>query len=373
MKKSTPWWMEKRIERPSEEYRRRVKAHWDAIAKPLDGMGIFEELIAQIGAIQGSDWPKLSGRSVLVFCADNGIVAEGVSQSGQEVTKAVAESLARGGSSVCRMAKNIGAAVIPIDIGIACRAEELPREVLGHKVRQGTADFLKEPAMTREELLEAIEVGIHCVKERKQAGDAVLALGEMGIGNTTTSAAVAAAMLGCSVEHVTGRGAGLSDDGMKRKQEVIKEALQKYGWSSENLEDGRMKTYDSTLRILQCVGGLDIAGLVGACIGGALYHVPIVLDGVISCVAALAAERIQPGVKEYLIPSHLSREPAAELVYCELGIRPIIDASMALGEGTGAAMMLGMLDMAMTVYEESSDFKTIAVEQYTRFENESMR
>ena len=342
-----------KIEEPNETARRQVKKHWDALAKPLDGMGNFETITAQIGAIQGTEQIDIRKKAVLIFCADNGIVEEGVSQTGQEVTAAVAKSMARKGSSVCKMAESIGAETIPVDIGI-CGKECIPG-VLDRKVRSGTRNFLKEPAMTEEETVRAVAAGIELVLDCKKQGYRILATGEMGIGNTTTSSAVTAALLQCEAEDVTGRGAGLTDQGLLRKQQAIRRALEKYDlWHAD------------AFTVLRTVGGLDIAGLTGMCIGGAMWHVPVVLDGVISMAAALAAERLLPGVREYLIPSHLGKEPAAAKLAEALQISPVIHAGMALGEGTGAVMMFPLLDMTLSIYGQSATFSDISVEQYKR-------
>lgn len=342
-----------KIEEPNETARRQVKKHWDALAKPLDGMGNFETITAQIGAIQGTEQIDIRKKAVLIFCADNGIVEEGVSQTGQEVTAAVAKSMARKGSSVCKMAESIGAETIPVDIGI-CGKESIPG-VLDRKVRSGTRNFLKEPAMTEEETVRAVAAGVELVRDCKKQGYRILATGEMGIGNTTTSSAVTAALLQCEAEEVTGRGAGLTDQGLLRKQQAIRRALEKYDlWHVD------------AFTVLRTVGGLDIAGLTGMCIGGAMWHVPVVLDGVISMAAALAAERLLPGVREYLIPSHLGKEPAAAKLAEALQLSPVIHAGMALGEGTGAVMMFPLLDMTLNIYGQSATFSDISVEQYKR-------
>jgi len=342
-----------RIENPDEAVRKQVCKNWDSIAKPLDGLGRFETLIARIGAITGTDHVDISKKAVVILCADNGIVEEGVSQSGQEVTAAVARSMGQGQSSVGQMAKAVGADTIPVDIGI--HSEEQIPGVLSKKVRCGTRNFRKEPAMTEAEVLHAIAVGMELVHECKENGYQILATGEMGIGNTTTSSAAAAALLKCSADQVTGRGAGLNDMGFAKKQKVIEDAIQNY------------ELYEAdAFTILQTVGGLDLAGLVGVCIGGARDHIPIVLDGFISMVAALLAERLVPGTKEYYIPSHIGKEPAIRLLAEELQLEPIIDGNMALGEGTGAVMMFALLDVALRVYQARTTFKEIEIEQYER-------
>lgn len=345
---------ELKIENPSEEIFRQVKAEWDKMAKPLDSMGRFEELTAQIGAILGTKDFDIDKKAVVVMCADNGIVKEGISQSGQEVTAAVSISMGKNQSSVGKLASHIGADVIPVDIGI--NSGEKIDGLISKKIAMGTKDFLEGPAMTEEETLAAIETGIDMAAYCKEKGYKIIATGEMGIGNTTTSSAVAAALTGCAVEDVTGWGAGLSDEGLKQKIQVIKEALLKYKFTKKE-----------AFCILSTVGGLDIAGIAGLFIGGAVYHIPVVLDGIISAVSALVAERLKPGVRKYMIPSHKSREPAAEIIFNELGLIPVIDASMALGEGTGAVMMFGLLDMAMALYSKKTTFSDIKIEQYERF------
>lgn len=371
-----------KIDRPDEEIRRKVLANWDRVAKPLNGMGRFEDLTAQIGAVLRTEKIDIAKKAVIIMCADNGIVAEGVSQSGQEVTLAVVKNMTNKQSSVGRMAETVRADTIPVDIGINCQ-EKIPG-VLDKKIRCGTRNFNKEPAMTREETLKAIFTGIELVFDCKEKGYGILATGEMGIGNTTTSSAVAAALLGCDAEEVTGRGAGLSDEGLICKLRVIAEALTRYhlrdkeeGGKIETqrrsertaaqrgvgVEDARMRA----LHVLETVGGLDIAGLVGVCMGGALFRVPIVLDGVISMVAALLAERMLPGTRDYFIPSHKGKEPAAEKIAKELKLHPVIDGEMALGEGTGAVMMFALLDLALAVYQEGASFSDIRVEQYRRY------
>lgn len=341
------------VEAPDEEVCREIKKNWDSVAKPLDSLGRFEELTARIGAVLGTEDIDISKKAILIMCADNGIVEEGISQSGQEVTLAVVKQMAGGTSSVGRMASVIGADTIPVDIGINCQ-EELPG-VLDRKIRCGTRNFANEPAMTEEETVCAIFTGINLVSECKQKGYQILATGEMGIGNTTTSSAVAASLLGCDVSLVTGRGAGLSDEKLYHKRQVIETAIERYGLRKAD-----------PLTVLKTVGGLDIAGLAGICIGGAVYHIPIVLDGVISMTAALLAERIVPGCVQYLIPSHKGKEPAVERVSDELGLTPVIDGRMALGEGTGAVMMLSLLEMSLHLYREKTTFSDMQITPYKR-------
>lgn len=338
-----------------ETAQNRAQARLDAIAKPLDGLGQFEKLIVQIAGITGNDNVRINKRAILAMCADNGIVAEGVTQTSSDVTAIVAVNMATGRSSVNRMAAVGGTDVFATDIGICTDVE--CESLRKRKVRRGTADFLKEPAMSEAEVLQAVGEGIAWVKECREQGYQILGTGEMGIGNTTTSTAVGCALLGLSPEEVTGRGAGLDNAGLIRKKKVIAQAIQLYDLYRQD-----------ALTVLQTVGGLDIAGLAGIFIGGALYHVPVVLDGMITAVAALTAERLVPGVREYMIASHLSREPITHRIMEELELHPVIQADLALGEGTGAAMLFPLLDMALTVYQLNDSFEEMQIDAYERYQ-----
>ena len=326
---------------------------WDAVAKPLGSLGELEKLVTRICGICGTDDPDLSRKAVLVFCADNGVVAEGVSQSPQAVTATVARSLARGTSSVCAMAKVAGADVLPVDVGMAERVNE--QGLLDRCVRRGTDNLAEGLAMTRAEAERAILIGAELVRTLKEQGYGLLAVGEMGIGNTTTSAAVVAALLGLPPEQVTGRGAGLSDDGLVRKQYAIRRGLE---MNHPDPED--------PLEVLSSVGGLDIAAMLGVYLGGAVYRVSVVMDGYISAAAALCAVRLCPSLKDYLLPSHQSAEPAAALVMRALGLHPVLRAGLRLGEGTGAVALMPLLDMALAVYRSAGTFDDIGMEAYQK-------
>lgn len=327
------------------------RSRWNAVAKPLHSLGLFEDVIVQIAGIQQSADVDISQRAVLVMCADNGVVKQGVTQTGQEVTAIVTENFARGETSVCRMARLAHARIVPVDVGVA-REVDIP--AIGRRnIRRGTADMTQGPAMTRKEASGAVDVGIEMVRLMKEQGMRLVATGEMGIGNTTTSSAVTAVLTDRQVEEVTGRGAGLSDEGLLRKYYAIQRAIQ------VNMPD----TSDA-LDVLSKVGGLDIAGLAGVCIGGALYHVPVVLDGFISLAAALVAVRLCPNCAPYLLASHISKEPATHILMEELKLKPLICAQMCLGEGTGAVASLPLLDMALAVYAEMATFSDISVEAY---------
>lgn len=332
----------------------KIKLNWDHIAKPLNGLGDFEEITCRIGAITHDPQIDISKRAVVMMCADNGVVEEGISQSDSSVTSAVTSLMGQGLSSVCKMAKTAKVDTIPVDIGVS--ENRLFEGVYDYKVTCGTKNFLREQAMSETETESAISVGIELVKKLKADGYKMIATGEMGIGNTTTSAAVIAAILQLEPGIIAGRGAGLSDKGLDIKIQVIQTAIDKYGLRSATAFD-----------VLRHVGGLDIAGLCGVFIGGAMYEIPIVIDGLISAAAALVAEKLVPGVKEYMIASHLGKELGMKYVLDFLGLTNVISAGLALGEGTGAIMLFPLLDMALSLYSGGVLFSETEVEQYERF------
>lgn len=345
------------IKPPDQSAMTACQKHWDQIAKPLHGLGIMEDLIKQIAGIQASEHVMLEKKAVIVMCADNGVVAEGVTQTDSHVTAVVTENFARGIASVNRMAAVAGADVIPVDIGVA---EELTEPgVLIQKIRPGTGNIAKEPAMSEADAIKGILTGIQMVKMCKENGYHLLATGEMGIGNTTTSSAMASVLLQLPPSSVTGKGAGLSPSGIQRKIQVIEQAIARR-------EAGR----NDPLAVLADLGGFDIAGLTGVFLGGALYRIPIVIDGVISSVAALTAMRLCPESRHYMLASHMSQEPAGARIMQELGLHPVIYGNLALGEGTGAVMLFPLLAMAHEVYMENSTFEYIQIAAYEHFEEE---
>ena len=326
-------------------------AKFDEVAKPLGSLGKLEKLLARIAAVSRTTDIDIGRKAVAVFCADNGVVRRGVAQGGQEITTAVAGMLGIGKASVCVMAKSCGAEVFNIDIGMADTVNGL-RDC---KLMHGTDDMTEGPAMNRETAEKAVIIGIEMVKELMDKGYGLIATGEAGTGNTTTSSAVCAVLLGRSVREVTGRGAGLSYEGLNRKLAAIEQAI---SVNHPNPSD--------PMEVLYKLGGLDIAAMTGVFLGGALYKIPIVMDGFISGAAALIAVRLCPDVKGYILPSHGSDEPGARFVLDELGFFPIIQAGMRLGEGTGAVALFPLLDMALSVYRDAATFADIQVEQYKR-------
>lgn len=332
----------------NEAAARRAKAHWDNCAKPLGSLGLLEEMVIRIAALKETEKICLPKKTLAVFCADNGIVQQGVSQSGSEVTAHVTDNLAAGRTSACRMARVAGCRVVPVDMGVLDYPST--KGVLSRRVRNGTEDITQHPAMTREEALKAIETGISLAKELDAD---LLATGEMGIGNTTTASAVAAALLGVSPKEVTGRGAGLSDAGLTKKQAAIETALSLHRPDPKDPID-----------VLCKVGGLDLAAMCGMFLGGAAYRVPVLADGFISNVAALCAIQLCPNAKKAIFASHLSAEPAAKMLEEHLTLHPILQAGMRLGEGTGAVAIMPLLDMALAVYNESYTFEECGIDAY---------
>ena len=357
----------------SQSHRQLAKKHWDSIAKPLDSLGEFEKIFQKLSAIYESEIPDISNKCITVMCADNGIVKEGISQSDKDVTLAVAKSMALGTSSIAVLSKAAGSKMTVFDMGIDSFDTEIySLGVINHKLMHGTNNFIKEKAMPLDITLRALLTGISIVRELKDNKTTIIGTGEMGIGNTTTSSALSAAILNLPVEDVTGRGAGLDDVKLKKKVDIIKGSIEKYGFRDKLFLDS-IKSEDKSVRslavldLLSSLGGLDIATLTGIFIGGSIYKLPIVIDGVISEVAALFAYFINPLCKEYMIASHLSREPVASIIFDILDLRPVIDASLALGEGSGCAMLFPLLDMVLEIYTKNASFSDIKIEEYKRF------
>ncbi len=341
-----------------------AKKRWDAIAKPIDGLGILEEMIGKIAGITGNIDVNLKKKCVLVFCADNGIVEEGVTQTDSSVTAIVAANMANGTASINRMAKIANADVKVIDVGV--KDEIKSNKIISCAVRKGTRNFLKESAMTKEEVLQAITTGMEMVHQCKEEGYRIIATGEMGIGNTTTSTALISAYLGLNPELVTGKGAGLSNMGLEKKRSVIKRALKQYGLLGRKIENK-----EESFQVLCKVGGLDIAAMAGVFLGGMKYRIPVVIDGVISAAAALTAYRLCPTVLDVMIASHSSKEVAAQAVMKELHLKPILYGNFALGEGTGAVLLFPMMDMALEVYNENATFEQTKIAAYEKFEGDT--
>ena len=315
-----------------------AQARWNAVAKPLGALGTLEDIVVQIAGLTGDPHVDISRRCVVVLCADNGVVRQGVTQVDSSVTRVVARNVAEGISSVCRMCAPVGIDCLAVDMGMN---EPIQHDgIINRRIGAGTGDITCGPAMTRSQARDAIKAGIDLVGELSAQGYRLIATGEMGIGNTTTSAAVACAFTGRAPRDLVGRGAGLSDAGLVRKVAAVEQALRVNDPDPNDPVD-----------VLAKLGGFDIAGMCGLCLGGAVHRVPIVLDGVASIVAGYAALRLRPDCASALVASHRPAEPAAWSLLDELTLKPIIDAGMRLGEGTGAACLIPLIDMACSLYE----------------------
>lgn len=324
---------------------------WNGIAKPLGCLGELEKAVIKISGLVGNHRHAIANRVVLVMCADNGVVGRGVTQTGSEVTAVLARNLVNGEISVCKMAEVAGARVVPVDMGV--NTDLRLDGLLNRRIAAGTGDIAAGPAMSRNQAIQAIGVGMDLVGEMRRQGCDIILTGEVGIGNTTTSSAVASVLLRQEPAIVTGRGAGLSSEGLRNKIAVIEQAI-------------RVNRPDPAdpLDVLAKVGGFDIAGLVGVFLGGAYHRVPVLVDGLISSVAALVAQRLRPESADAMLASHVSAEPACRMLLDALGLSPLICAGMCLGEGSGAVAALPLLDMAYAVYNGMPTFEDIAIERY---------
>ncbi len=325
-----------------------AQKRWNSVAKPLHSLGKMEDHIIRIAGMTRTADVAIDKRALIVMCADNGVVEEGITQTGQEVTAIVSENFLTGDTSAAIMCKRANVDLFAIDIGMA-RDTKVPN----YKIAYGTKNFAKEPAMTRDEAIKAIMTGIELVGEKKAEGYQIFATGEMGIGNTTTSSAIASILLDQLVEVMTGRGAGLTSAGLNRKIEVIKHAIELHQPDKEDAID-----------VLAKVGGFDLAGLAGVFIGGAYYRVPVLIDGFISAAAALAAVKMCPTVRDYMIATHVSKEPGTRMILETLGLEASLTCDMCLGEGTGAISFLPILDLSLDVYNEMSTFSDINIDDY---------
>ena len=317
----------------AEEYQARL-------AKPPGSLGRLEEISIQLAGITGRVHNALNKKQLLVFAADNGVVAEGVSSAPQSVTKQQTINLMRGKTGAAVLAKHFGCSLTVCDVGV--NADIYESTVLNRKIAYGTQNICTGPAMTREQTLQAILTGA----EIARTVDAdVIGVGEMGIGNTTTSSAVLAVLLGADVEAVTGRGGGITEESFRKKKAVIRTAIE------VNRPDR-----DDVVGVLSKVGGFDLAAMCGAFLGAAAARRPAVIDGLISAAAALCAVRLCPNVRSYLVPSHASFEIGYRLAMETMDLRPLFDLGMRLGEGSGCPLAFQVLDAACAVINDMATF-----------------
>lgn len=334
------------IREPDSALAERVAQHLDNLTKPPGSLGRLERLAIELALSQGEALPRVSPPGVLVFAADHGVAAEGVSAFPQAVTAQMVANFAAGGAAINAFARQHGARLEVIDVGVA---GELPAEVrsavVNARVRPGTRNLAVEDAMTRDEAEAAIAVGIQAAERAVAAGCRCLIVGEMGIANTTASSALLAALCQVPLDAVVGPGTGIDAARLAHKREVIARAL-----------DGRRVDADDPLGALAALGGLEIAAMVGAYLGGAARRVPLLVDGLIATVAALVACRLCPALRPYLIFGHRSREPGHEIALADLDAWPLLDLELRLGEGSGAALAFPLLESACRLLAEMATF-----------------
>lgn len=325
------------------------------LTKPLGSLGRLEDIVKQIVGITGEVFPRVDKKMVVIMCADNGVLDEGVSSCPKSVTATVTRNFLKGFTGINVLTGHAGAGICVVDVGID---DDMECEgILNRKIRRGTWNIVKSPAMTRDEAVSTIEAGIDIVRELKEQGINLLGTGEMGIGNTTTSSAITAVLTGDPLEELVGRGAGLTREGLDNKINVVKRSI-----------DFNKPDQDDPLDVLAKLGGFDIAGLVGCFIGAAAYRMPILIDGFISAAAALVAVRMNSGIKDYILPSHGSAEPGSKAIMRAIGLEPYLNLGMRLGEGTGAALAFHIIDAAFAAYTRMGTFGDAEIEQYVPLE-----
>ena len=333
----------KAVSAPDREAMKAARERQARLAKPPGSLGRLEDLSVQLAGITGNVFNRVDNKTLLVFCADNGVVCEGVASAPQSVTLAQTVNLTLGKTGAAVIAKRLGCGLRVIDMGI--NADIQCPAVIPRKIAYGTGNIAEGPAMTREQAVQAIMTGIEEAENAVGEGAQVIGVGEMGIGNTTTSSAVLAALTGRKVKDVTGRGAGLTDEAYVKKTAVIEKAME------INRPDP-----DDVIDVMAKVGGFDIAAMCGAFIGAARMRVPAVIDGFISVVAALCAYRICPNARAYMIPSHASYEIGSRIAMEALGIEPMLCLGMRLGEGSGCPIAMTLLDAACAVTNDMATF-----------------
>lgn len=318
----------------------------DYCLKPPGSLGKLEDIARQIAGITGKIHNRITKKAIVVMMADNGVCSEGIAMYPQDITRIGADFVTSGRMGVNFLANYAGADIIAVDVGIQVDVD-LPK-VINRKVRYGTANFLEQPAMSRDEAVQAIEAGIEVTNTAIDQGYDLFGAGEIGIGNTTASSAVLYGFTGAHIDRVVGRGAGLTDQAFERKKEVVKQAVRLH-----------RPDPDDALDVLSKVGSLDIAGMAGVYLACAARRVPVVTDGLISNVAALTAMRLKPEAVDYMIPSHISFEPGAKLLKEITGLEPMLDMNMRLGEGTGCALVFSIIEAALRMIEEMGSFAAI--------------
>jgi nicotinate-nucleotide--dimethylbenzimidazole phosphoribosyltransferase len=328
-----------------------ARARQDTLTKPLGSLGRLEELSTKLAGIRGEPIPRINHKAIVTMAADHGVVAEGVSAYPQAVTPQMVLNFLRGGAGINVLGRHVGARIIVVDMGVASDIEPHPA-LISRKIADGTSDMARGPAMSREQAIRSIEVGLEIVEKEVKKGLDIVGTGDMGIGNTTPSSAITAAITGEKVEKVTGRGTGIDDKQLAHKVEIIERAL-----------EVNKPNADDAIDVLAKVGGFEIGGLCGVILGAAAHRIPVVIDGFVSGAAALIAVGLSPTAKDYLIASHCSVEIGHKAILKYLGLKPILDLELRLGEGTGAALGIFLVEAAAKVLAEMATFAEAGVSE----------
>ena len=328
-----------------------AQARQDMLTKPQGSLGRLEELSIQLAGIQGKPIPQIRHKAIITMAGDHGVVAEKVGNWPQEVTAQMVYNFLGGGAGINVITRQVGTRIIVVDMGVASELAPNPH-LLSRKVAPGTKNIAIGAAMTEEQAVTAIETGIEIVKDEVAKGLDIVGTGDMGIGNTTPSAAICAVITGKPVAEVTGRGTGITDEQLTHKVEVITRAL------AVNHPDPKQP-----LTVLAKIGGFEIGGLAGVMLGAAAHHIPVVIDGFISGAAALIATALAPELKDYLIAAHLSAESGHRLLLEHLGLKPLLTLDMRLGEGTGAALGIFLVEASARLLAEMSTFAEAEVSE----------
>ncbi len=324
----------------------------NVLTKPAGSLGRLEELTIQLAGITGKSMPVIKDKVIITMAGDHGVVAEGVSAYPQEVTPQMVLNFLAGGAAINVLARHAGARVVIVDMGVANEIPSVDEKLIRRRVSSGTKNLATGPAMTREQAQESIQSGIEIALAEISKGADILGTGDMGIGNTTPSAAIACVFLNQHPKEIAGRGTGVDDDGLKRKISAIERAL---NINTPNANDG--------LDVLTKVGGFEIGGLAGVMIGAASKQVPVMVDGFISTAAAMIAVSLAPQCKDYLISAHRSKEHGHGLMLEWLGLKPLLDLDLRLGEGTGAALGISMAEAACKILSEMATFGEAGVSE----------
>lgn len=315
-----------------------------SLAKPLKSLGKLEEIAIKLSGITGKIKNNITKKMIIIMCSDNGVVEEGIASAPQSVTLAQTINFTKGLTGVAVLAKANNAELMVIDVGINCDFKH--PNVINKKIRKSTYNMAKESAMSYEEATKAILIGIEAVKNAKDLGYEILGVGEMGIGNTSTSSAVLATLTGIDAEEVVGRGGGITDEAFERKKKIIKKAI-----------EINSPIKDDPIDVVSKIGGFDIAAMAGVFLGAAYYKVPVVIDGFISVVAALIAFRLNSKTRDYMFTSHDSKELGFKVAMKELNLSPILNLDMGLGEGSGCPLAFAIIDSACAVMNNMATFE----------------